>query len=360
LTNRRLATVSADKVALQLLEALGSSLDVRVVLKEAYPLLARLVPADYGALGVSSTAKPQDFEWAVAELPSSFFAAYPEMAPHDFVRSAVVKQPNRVLRDQEMVSRRELEHNMLYRRAREVGAPLEHVMAVMLHVDDYWQSGLSLYRERRRPFSDVERARLQSVTPALANAVRNCHHFGQVANWKNALDGMLASASEAALLVANNGAEVARSPGVTTLLGRWFAAHERARGHLPEPVMKLVLSAQDGGSPAFRRHAGESSLEVSIYPMTGYLGNSHWMLRFKEHSDELTVPQAWRTRLTRRELQVTLGVLRGWDNRLIGAELECAEATVKKHVQNIFEKLGLESRTSLMASAARQPRTIRT
>src|SRR6478609_4223525 len=145
-TNRGLAKISADKVALQLLEALGSSLDVQAVLTEAYPLLARLVPADYGAVGVSPTARPQDFQWAIAELPSSFFAAYSEMAAHDFVRSSVAQQPNRVLRDQEMVSRRDLERNVLYHRAREVGAPLEHVMAVMLHVDDSWQSGLSLYR----------------------------------------------------------------------------------------------------------------------------------------------------------------------------------------------------------------------
>ncbi|MEO8905777.1 MAG: helix-turn-helix transcriptional regulator [Polyangiaceae bacterium] len=356
MTKRKPATSSADKVALQLLEALGSSLDVRAVLKEAYPLLARLVPADYGALGVSSTARSQDFEWVVAELPSTFFAAYPDMAEHDFVRHSVLKQPNRVLRDQEMVSRRELEQNMMYRRAREVGAPVEHVMAVMLHVDDHWQSGLSLYRERHRPFSEVERARLQRVAPALANAVRNCHQFGHVANWKSALDGMLASTSEATLLVTAHGTEVARSPGVTPLLAKWFAARESARGCLPEPLVNLALSAHDGG-PALRRQAGESKLKVSIHPVSGHFGNARWMLRLQEHSDESVVPEAWRARLTPREQQVTQGVLRGWDNRLIGAELHCAEGTVKKHLQSIFQKLGLESRTSLVARAMGRLRT---
>ncbi|MEO7033363.1 MAG: LuxR C-terminal-related transcriptional regulator [Polyangiaceae bacterium] len=357
MTNRKPATTSADRVALQLLEALGSSLDVRAVLQEAYPFLTRLVPADYGALGVSSTAKSQDFEWVVAELPSSFFAAYPDMAPHDFVRHAVLKQPNRVLRDQEMVSRRELEQNMMYRRAREVGAPVEHVMAVMLHVDDHWQSGLSLYRERHRPFSEVERARLQRVTPALANAVRNCRQFGHVANWKNALDGMLASTSEATLLVTTHGTEVERSPGVTTLLQKWFAARESDRGCLPEPLVKLALSAHDGGGTMFRRHSGQSDLKVSIHPVSGHFGNARWMLRFQEHSNESMVPEAWLARLTPREQQVTPGVLRGWDNRLIGGELQCAEATVKKHLQSIFQKLGLESRTSLVARAMERLRS---
>ena len=194
--------VDEKKTTLRLLEALGSSLDIRDVLKAAYPLLTRLVPADYGALGASFSTKPEDFEWTVAELPSAFFAAYPEMAAHDFVRSSVARRPNRVLCDQDMVSRAELEQNMMYRRAREVGAPLEQVMAVMLHVDDRWQSGLSLYRERRRPFSGAERARLQSVTPALANAVRNCHQFGRASDWGLALELLLASSGSAILLAA--------------------------------------------------------------------------------------------------------------------------------------------------------------
>jgi hypothetical protein len=52
------SSAGVKPVAMQLLEALGSSLDLRVVLKAAYPLLTRLVPADYGALGVSASGEP--------------------------------------------------------------------------------------------------------------------------------------------------------------------------------------------------------------------------------------------------------------------------------------------------------------
>ena len=37
----------------------------------------------------------------------------------------------------------------------------------------------------------------------------------------------------------------------------------------------------------------------------------------------------------------------GWSNRRIAAELGIAEGTVKRHVSNILEKSGLESRTQL-------------
>ena len=94
------------QAALDLVEALGSALDIRVVLGRAYPPLLRLLDADSAALGVSPSGRAEDFQWLVANLPDAFFACYPEMAAHDFVRAAVMRSPNVVLRDQEMVSRR--------------------------------------------------------------------------------------------------------------------------------------------------------------------------------------------------------------------------------------------------------------
>ena len=190
----------AHRAALSLHEALGSTLDIRVALQRAYPPLLRLVGADAAALGVSASGRARDFEWLVADLPDAFFASYPEMAAHDFVRAAVTRAPNVVLRDQEMISRRALESNVMYHRAREVGAPLEQVMAVMLHVDRRWQSGLAVYRDRKRPFSARDRAALRAATPALANAVRNCRLFGAASRWEAAL-GALLDERHAALLV---------------------------------------------------------------------------------------------------------------------------------------------------------------
>jgi DNA-binding CsgD family transcriptional regulator len=343
------------QVALRLLEALGSSLDIRVVLQAAYPLLTQLVPADYGALGVSASGQPKDFQWAVAELPEAFFAAYPEMAAHDFVRSSVARRPNIVLRDEEMVSRRELEKNPMYRRAREVGAPLEQVMAVMLHVEDGWQGGLSLYRERRRPFSRDEQALLQQVTPALANAVRNCHAFGVAADWKTALERLLDSQAASILLVAQDGREVARSAGLTRVLDRWFAPHEHRGGYLPAPLATCFEAAlAGGGTITWQKRGSATTRQVTFVTLTDNAGDARCMLRFEEHPDSLSAPPSWRGLLTAREQQVTGAALRGWDNRLIAAELGCAEATVKKHLQSIFAKLGLESRAALMARAARR------
>lgn len=350
------------KAALDLREALGSALDIQLVLERAYPPLLRLVDADCAALGVSSSSEAEDFEWLVAGLPNSFFSAYAEMAPHDFVRDAVVKRPNVVLRDQEMISRRRLETNFMYQRAREVGAPLEQVMAVMLHVASQtggaWQSGLSVYRDRRRAFGARERARLQDVTPALVNAVRNCRLFGAAATWQSAMSAALEDRGAAAILAAARGVEVARTAKAATLIERWFAPHERRAGRLPPPLAAPIEQARAHGeaSPApwtwSRRKAGASLAVSALAVPAGVHGQARWLLLLQELPRELPVPAAWRHVLTPAEVAVCAAVLRGWDNQLVAASLGRAEETIKKQLQSVFDKLGVASRAALIARAA--------
>jgi len=307
-----------------------------------------LVPADAAALGVSRSGRPEDFEWTVADLPTAFFAAYPEMAPHDFVRRAVSERPNQVLDDQQMVSRAELERNVMYRRAREVGAPLEHVLSVLLHVDGRWQSGFSLYRARKKPFSSSERARLQRVTAALSNAVRNCEAFGVATEWKAALERLLDTPTRALLLLDDHGTEVARSDAIGPLFARWFTPGERQGSRLPDSLFTALERARAEGSAVWRRQHADRTLEVSIQPLTVKCGSARWLMHCKEQVRPV-LPEVWQHLLSPRQQEVAGAVLRGWDNRLIADELGCAEATVKKHLQSVFDKLGLPSRQALLA-----------
>ena len=51
--------------------------------------------------------------------------------------------------------------------------------------------------------------------------------------------------------------------------------------------------------------------------------------------------------LTRREVQVAMAVLEGASNREIAQKLGLGEQTVKNHLSNIFDKLGVSSRLEL-------------
>ena len=61
-----------------------------------------------------------------------------------------------------------------------------------------------------------------------------------------------------------------------------------------------------------------------------------------------------RTSLTPRELEVLQLVAEGSSNREIGQQLMLSEATVKSHLVHIYDKLGVRSRTSAVASAREQ------
>ena len=67
-----------------------------------------------------------------------------------------------------------------------------------------------------------------------------------------------------------------------------------------------------------------------------------------------TRDRAPRSSLTPRELEVLQLVAGGSSNREIGQQLMLSEATVKSHLVHIYDKLGVRSRTSAVASAREQ------
>jgi DNA-binding NarL/FixJ family response regulator len=79
-----------------------------------------------------------------------------------------------------------------------------------------------------------------------------------------------------------------------------------------------------------------------------------------EHLTELStgepVPAGY---LTKREQQIVDGVTRGLRNKEIARQLNISEKTVKSHLNNIFQKLGLEGRfaLALFDQSQGQPRT---
>jgi DNA-binding NarL/FixJ family response regulator len=56
------------------------------------------------------------------------------------------------------------------------------------------------------------------------------------------------------------------------------------------------------------------------------------------------------TRLTAREREIAVLTVRGLQNKAIASELRLSEGTVKIHLHNIFRKLGVKSRSALVAS----------
>ena len=338
-------------------DALASSLDIHEVVAAAEPPLRRLVGADHIAVGVTAAGASGAFEWILADMPPKFFAAYPELASHDFVLRAVAAAPHRVLLDSDMLPRRELEASVMYGRSRDLGMPIEQVMSAMLQAEGEWAGGISLFRSSRRIFSEQDRAILQSLVPALRSAIRNCWSFGDVAARANVVESVLHEQGSAVVLLAPPAREVARTAAASRLLERWFQSSERSRSATPEVLLEwgreLVARPEDtftevrvlkqgptgkllGKAFRFRSTSGMClALVVTEEPVSGAL------------------PAHWSQRLTAREQQVVMQVIEGLPNRWIAEELGIKASTLKKHLSNVFDKLGVDSRAQLMAAARR-------
>ena len=65
----------------------------------------------------------------------------------------------------------------------------------------------------------------------------------------------------------------------------------------------------------------------------------------------IPLPSEWRGLLTPQQQGVTSLILCWEDNLAIADRLDCARNTVKAHIRNIFDKLGVDSRAQLIALA---------
>jgi DNA-binding CsgD family transcriptional regulator len=219
-----------------------------------------------------------------------------------------------------------------------------------------------LYREGHQSFSDRERALLQRITPFLTARIRDCRMLSEVAGRGQLLEELFRHQGTESIVLAPPSTEVMRTAHATALLEKWFEPHERRCHGLPqilvEQLARLVddSGAQGRGVPdSWNRTGLMGSLKVTFVRLPEHAGRKLWALMLQEvaHGRGLLLPSAWRKGLTPRQVEVVEGVLRGWDNQLIAEHLGCSLATVKKHLQHIFDKLGVSSRTALLSMATR-------
>jgi DNA-binding NarL/FixJ family response regulator len=84
-----------------------------------------------------------------------------------------------------------------------------------------------------------------------------------------------------------------------------------------------------------------------------------WLVVLREVSDAATVEATMQAfRLTVRESEVLYWVVKGKTNRDVGDILGSSPATVKKHLERVYEKLGVETRTAAAAMAMQRVREL--
>jgi CheY-like chemotaxis protein/DNA-binding CsgD family transcriptional regulator len=117
------------------------------------------------------------------------------------------------------------------------------------------------------------------------------------------------------------------------------------RGVLPQVP---AFAAQQIEPPRLVVERGARRLSFSLHQQTGDSeGGGDWLIVMREVSDAAVIEAlALGFKLTAREAEVLYWLLKGKTNRDIGDILGSSPATVKKHLERVYVKLGVETRTA--------------
>jgi DNA-binding response OmpR family regulator/DNA-binding CsgD family transcriptional regulator len=98
-----------------------------------------------------------------------------------------------------------------------------------------------------------------------------------------------------------------------------------------------------------------------VFSLQQRTSDDDWLIVMREVSDAAIVEAVLQTfKLTMREAEVLYWVVKGKTNRDIGDILGSSPATVKKHLEHVFEKLGVETRTAAASLAIKKVRLLGT
>ena len=131
----------------------------------------------------------------------------------------------------------------------------------------------------------------------------------------------------------------------------------------PIPVLDWLRRHVNKGEvqiepPRFHIEQGPTRLTFRLHQQIGDSeGGGDWLIIMQEVSDESVIDAiALSFKLTPKEAEVLYWVVKGKINRDIGDILGSSPMTVKKHLERIFAKLGVETRTAAAGMVMRRIR----
>jgi DNA-binding CsgD family transcriptional regulator len=187
-----------------------------------------------------------------------------------------------------------------------------------------WHTKTFLFdRAPGRDFTERDRLVLDLLQPHFGRLWRAARTRRQL---RAAMEGLEAASDQDArgvILVAPDGLVEFASPAAKRLLHDYFG--ENGGTEVPTAVAQWLES----GYATFVRRAGSNRLTISRSGST---------LLLEETRDELG--------LTAREQQVLAWVARGKTNPEVAEILWVSPTTVRKHLENVYAKLGVHTRTA--------------
>ena len=241
-------------------------------------------------------------------------------------------------------------YNEYYRRV-----DVEHQIAFTLPAPPGLVIGIALNRGRR-DFSERERLVLNVLRPHLIQAYRNAEVVTEMRHSLASLDTAMAFIGRGVVVLTAKGRIRLMTERARELTARYFGSVPHRSDRLPDPLQRWLTHQQQFLNGVTDSHpAPREPLTVDLegrqLVVRLFFDTIQSYLLLEERQTGFQPSSLEALGLSRREAEVLAWVAGGKTNEEIARILTIALSTVKKHLENIFIKLGVENRVSAMMKA---------
>ena len=205
--------------------------------------------------------------------------------------------------------------------------------------------GFSLHRDRRT-FTERDRLVLNLLQPHLIQAWQNTKLAGETLGRAQLLEDALEARKEGIVFLGTDRKVRFSTPSAMRYIAKYFgtlAGDDRLPAELDAWVAHQEGLLNQGVFAAPQRPLVKAGYSGSELTVTLLPGETTLTLIMQE---KVVIEDLTSLGLSRRESDVLLWVSRGKSNAEIALILDVTVSTVRKHLEDIFQKLGVESRTS--------------
>jgi DNA-binding CsgD family transcriptional regulator len=338
---------------------------VEEFLREMYRLrgVGRLIEHVLTRLPTLVAATQTTWNHVVPSLRQAQVTSWPAQARHDVYEAALARHVRdhplvrrfaetgdpRAFKISDVVSRTDFHDSALYD---ELYRPLGYEDQFALNLGPPGSQMVTVVVARdRRNFTERDRAVLNLLRPHLAQAHRHLRAMSRLARRLEAGRGELAASR---VVLDRRDLTLAYPARARRWIEAFFDDLPRSPGRLPPTVERWLALAR-----AVRM---ATTLDRTAPPLVVQRGGRQLIVRLAGHEDAgrtTLMMEEWTSSracdslqargLTRREIEVLLEVEKGQHNVAIAAVLGLRPRTVQKHLEHIFDKLGVDNRTAAVA-----------
>jgi DNA-binding CsgD family transcriptional regulator len=223
-------------------------------------------------------------------------------------------------------------------------------ISVTMNINENCVILCTLSRERK-DFNELEKAILNLMSPHFTTAVRNTNSFEKLQsdqeNWQSVAESMGRS-----IIILDSEVNIKYlSEHSAHLLEKYFAKDKLKIKNLPNYLYRWILRNFENAKKSEEFHLPLKPLTLSengerLIIQFNYNTSSDLINLFLNEEKDLSVEDLTFLGLTKRETEILYWIACGKSNPEIAILCNISKRTVHKHVEHIYTKLGIETRTA--------------